>query len=58
MVATPGLQNNAGEYNCFLNCIIQCLWHCGEFKQHVQTWEAEQVQVSFRAIQSAPVPGK
>jgi ubiquitin C-terminal hydrolase len=30
-VAAPGLQNQAGEYNCFLNAIIQCLWHCREF---------------------------
>ena len=32
MVATPGLQNQIGEYNCFLNVVIQCLWHCTVFK--------------------------
>ena len=31
-VARPGLQNEAGEYNCFLNVIIQCLWHCSAFR--------------------------
>ncbi len=32
VVATPGLQNAIGEYNCFLNVIIQCLWHCASFR--------------------------
>ena len=32
VVATPGLQNQIGEYNCFLNVVIQCLWHCTVFK--------------------------
>ena len=31
-VAMPGLRNETGEYNCFLNVIIQCLWHCGDFR--------------------------
>lgn len=31
-VATPGLQNLTGEYNCFLNVIVQCLWHCRAFR--------------------------
>jgi len=31
-VARPGLQNEAGECNCFLNVIIQCLWHCSAFR--------------------------
>ncbi len=30
--AGPGLQNQIGEYNCFLNVIIQCLWHCRSFR--------------------------
>ena len=34
-MATPGLQNEAGEYNCFLNAIIQCLWRCANFRQQV-----------------------
>ena len=37
MVA-PGLVNKAGEYNCFLNVVIQCLWHCNEFRSRVMTW--------------------
>lgn len=32
VVASPGLQNAIGEYNCFLNVIIQCLWHCASFR--------------------------
>lgn len=30
--AGPGLQNDPGEYNCFLNVIVQCLWHCAAFR--------------------------
>lgn len=32
----PGLRNEAGEYNCFLNVILQCLWHCRDFRQQVR----------------------
>ncbi|KAJ9560193.1 hypothetical protein OSB04_005353 [Centaurea solstitialis] len=28
-----GLQNEAGEYNCFLNVIIQSLWHLRRFRE-------------------------
>jgi hypothetical protein len=41
-LATPGLRNEIGEYNCFLNVIIQCLWRCAEFRQQVgKTWWAK-----------------
>ena len=30
-----GLRNETGEYNCFLNTIIQCLWRCADFRQQV-----------------------
>ncbi|KAG2445913.1 hypothetical protein HXX76_000516 [Chlamydomonas incerta] len=30
--AGTGLVNRQGEYNCFLNVIIQCLWHCTDFR--------------------------
>jgi hypothetical protein len=33
--AAPGLQNQTGEYNCFLNVIIQCLWHCRDFRERL-----------------------
>ncbi|KAL9239545.1 hypothetical protein vseg_013855 [Gypsophila vaccaria] len=29
----PGLQNEAGEYNCYLNVIIQSLWHLKRFRE-------------------------
>ncbi|KAL4433796.1 hypothetical protein ABPG75_000237 [Micractinium tetrahymenae] len=35
-----GLRNEAGEYNCFLNVIIQCLWRCADFRQQVASWDA------------------
>ena len=44
-VATPGLQNRLGEYNCFLNCVVQCLWHCTEFSDRLQCWDAAELQV-------------
>lgn len=34
-IAVPGaagLVNREGEYNCFLNVIIQCLWHIDVFR--------------------------
>ena len=30
-----GLRNETGEYNCFLNVIVQCLWRCAEFRRMV-----------------------
>ena len=33
-----GLSNEAGEYNCFLNVIVQCLWHCSEFRAAMAAW--------------------
>jgi len=46
-IATPGLQNNAGEYNCFLNCILQCLWNCQELRPTILSWQPHQVQVTL-----------
>ncbi len=34
-VSVVGLRNATGEYNCFLNVIIQCLWHCHDFRRQV-----------------------
>ncbi|KAK9830629.1 hypothetical protein WJX81_006901 [Elliptochloris bilobata] len=31
--AAPRLQNETGEYNCFLNVVVQCLWHCAAFRE-------------------------
>ncbi|KAL6960699.1 hypothetical protein U1Q18_038462 [Sarracenia purpurea var. burkii] len=28
----PGLRNDVGEYNCFLNVIVQSLWHLSKFR--------------------------
>lgn len=35
LLPVSGLSNEAGEYNCFLNAILQCLWHCAEFRRQV-----------------------
>ena len=43
-VAMPGLRNETGEYNCFLNVIIQCLWHCSDFRTAVMSLSANILQ--------------
>ena len=69
VVATPGLQNQIGEYNCFLNVVIQCLWHCTVFKARfsalaqgspatvqVSGWSRSlQTQVSIAVVDDAPL---
>lgn len=37
----PGLQNQIGEYNCFLNVVVQCLWHCQDFKRQFSSLAQE-----------------
>lgn len=34
-LALPGLRNESGEFNCFLNVVLQCLWRCEEFRFEV-----------------------
>jgi hypothetical protein len=36
-LAHAGLANETGEYNCFLNVVVQCLYSCREFRN--QVWE-------------------
>ncbi len=38
VAGAPGLVNDSGEYNCFLNVVVQCLWHCAEFRAAVLAW--------------------
>jgi hypothetical protein len=40
-LAAPGLSNETGEYNCFLNVVVQCLWHCSDFSAAVTAWPPE-----------------
>ena len=40
-----GLQNATGEYNCFLNAVVQCLWHCTAFKDGLLRLPAGALQV-------------
>ncbi|GMJ13764.1 hypothetical protein like AT3G47890 [Hibiscus trionum] len=41
-----GLQNEVGEYNCFLNVIIQSLWHLRQFRdEFLQRSTSEHVHV-------------
>jgi len=35
VAAGVGLMNGIGEYNCFLNVIVQCLWHLTNFRQNM-----------------------
>ena len=34
-----GLTNNVGEHNCFLNGVLQILWHCKSFHTFIATRE-------------------
>ncbi|XP_051136460.1 uncharacterized protein LOC127255119 [Andrographis paniculata] len=39
-----GLKNEVGEYNCFLNVIIQSLWHLRRFREEF-LWRSSEVHV-------------
>ena len=45
ITSTPGLQNKTGEYNCFLNVIVQCLWHCASFRTLLMALSSLQCEV-------------
>ncbi len=47
--AGPGLQNDPGEYNCFLNVIVQCLWHCTAFRDAFLNLPRKVVKVCLTA---------
>ncbi len=42
-----GLRNATGEFNCFLNVIIQCLWYCSCFRTAVMAWPRAVYQVGW-----------
>ena len=50
--AGPGLQNETGEYNCFLNVVVQCLWHCRAFRDAFLSLNRRIIQVSHSAASS------
>ncbi|KAL4450740.1 hypothetical protein ABPG77_001096 [Micractinium sp. CCAP 211/92] len=61
-----GLRNETGEYNCFLNVIVQCLWRCADFRQQVLAWDvraighngvARALHRLFRSLQLAAASG-
>lgn len=39
VAAGVGLMNGIGEYNCFLNVIVQCLWHLTNFRKGILACE-------------------
>ena len=49
-VSVAGLANQAGEYNCFLNVVVQCLWSCKQFTQQVR-------QMAKHEVDGNPVVG-
>ena len=44
LAAAPGLQNQAGSNNCFMNAIIQSLWNCRNFRDCLLALSAAVVQ--------------
>ena len=47
-----GLQNEAGEYNCFLNAVVQCLWHCAAFRDGLLRLSHAALQVHVTLTQA------
>ena len=39
------LQNETGEYNCFLNVVVQCLWRCAAFRSGLLRLDPSQLEV-------------
>ena len=39
MASEKGLENRVGENNCFLNVVIQSLWHLRSFREYFKRWE-------------------
>ena len=50
-----GLQNNIGEYNCFLNVILQCLYRCQAFQAAFMDVDPSGLQVP-PPLQLPPLP--
>ncbi|KAF3614490.1 putative LOB domain-containing protein 27-like [Capsicum annuum] len=48
-----GLKNEVGEYNCFLNVIIQSLWHLGRFRDEFLRTSSEHVHVGDPCVTCA-----
>lgn len=48
--ARAGLRNASGEYNCFLNVLIQCLRHCAFFCQAIMQWPQHAYQVRQQSL--------
>ncbi|KAJ7551918.1 hypothetical protein O6H91_06G034700 [Diphasiastrum complanatum] len=49
-----GLQNEVGQYNCFLNVVIQSLWHLKRFREELlATSSVEHVHMGLRVALSA-----
>lgn len=38
-----GLTNSPGAYNCFLNVVVQSLWHLGPFRDAILSYSAEKL---------------
>eukprot|EP00198_Chlamydomonas_reinhardtii_P001690 XP_001691026.1 predicted protein [Chlamydomonas reinhardtii] len=48
--AGTGLVNRQGEYNCFLNVIIQCLWHCTDFRAAMRPMRPEEYEAGHPVV--------
>ncbi|CAA2959784.1 uncharacterized protein LOC111371309 [Olea europaea var. sylvestris] len=49
----PGLKNELGEYNCFLNVIIQSLWHLRWFRDEILRSSSGHVRVGDPCVTCA-----
>ena len=45
MAPGPRLQNESSENNCFMNVMLQCLWHCTPFRDALLSLSWKVIQV-------------
>jgi hypothetical protein len=51
-VSAAGLANEAGEYNCFLNVVVQCLWSCRDFRRSMQQMPPHQQEEAHPVVKA------
>ena len=54
LMPSPGLRNESGEYNCFLNAVVQCLWRCRAIRAGLLALQPTAVQVGPPAMPHTP----
>ncbi len=45
VLKAPRLENPSGDFNCFLNAVVQALWQCAAFRKGLLSLNPRDVQV-------------